>query len=229
MRLIALVTSTPEPSLCMRDGARILGAWRGSARSGPRPILMAVRNLLQETSLDFDALDGIAFGRGPGPFTGVRLGAAIAQGLALGTGLALLPISDLAALAWNALRRHGWPRVLACLDARQGEVYWGAYIHPPDTGSAVQGVEHLAAPQTLVPPPGDWAWAGSGAALITAARYAQEFDPALAPDAEAVAELGMQALARGEKATLVQAMPQYLRERVARASPRYLRRRTTLQ
>lgn len=229
MRLIALLTSTPEPGVCVRDGTRILGAWRGPAHSGPRPILAAVRNLLREMSFDFSSLDGIAFGRGPGPFTGVRLGAAIAQGLALGTGLALLPVSDLAALAWNAQRRHGWTRVLACVDARQGAVYWGTYVHTPDAGLVAQGTEHLADTQALVPPCGDWAWAGNGAALIPAARNAREFDSTLAPDAEAVAELGMQALARGETATPVEAMPRYLRERVARPSPRYQRRRTTLQ
>lgn len=227
MRLIALATTVAEPTLCLRDGARVAGAWRGPPRCGPEPILAAVRDLLAGAGLDFSALDGIAFGRGPGAFTGVRLGVALAQGLSLGTGLPLVPVSDLAALAWTGYRRHGWARVLACLDARQGEVYWGAYACAPERIEMV-GKEHIAMPQALDPPAGDWAWAGNGVPLVAPRVSAQAFDTTLIPGAEAVAELGMQALVRGETTALAEAMPHYLRDRVAQPSPRYRRRRSLL-
>lgn len=228
MRLIAIDTATAEPGLCLRDGSRVLGTWRGPPRSGPGPVLDALHDLLASAGMDLDALDGIAFGRGPGGFTGVRLGVALAQGLGLGTGLALVPVSDLAALAWNAVRRHGWTRVLACLDARQGDVYWAAYTHSPGAGLQLEGVERIDAQRAFAGPAGEWAWAGSGLRMLEPGTASGNADPALAPDAEAVAELGMQALGRGETRVPAEAMPTYLRERVARPSPRYRRRRDTL-
>lgn len=228
MRLIAIDTATAEPGLCLRDGARVAGTWRGPPRSGPGPVLDALHELLASAGMGLDALDGIAFGRGPGGFTGIRLGVALAQGLGLGTGLPLVPVSDLAALAWNAVRRHGWTRVLACLDARQGEVYWAAYTHSPAEGLRLAGDENIDAPRALALPPGDWKWAGSGVPMLEPGIVGPGADPALAPDAEAVAELGLQALRRGATLPPARAMPSYLRERVARPSPRHRRRRDTL-
>lgn len=228
MRLIAIDTATAEPGLCLRDGSRVLGTWRGLPRGGPGPVLDALHEMLASAGMGFDAMDGIAFGRGPGGFTGLRLGVALAQGLGLGTGLALVPVSDLAALAWNAVRRHRWTRVLACLDARQGEVYWATYTHSPGEGLHLEGTERIDAPRAFVLPSGGWAWAGDGIPMLEPGTASGEADPALAPDAEAVAELGMQALGRGETLAPAEAMPSYLRERVARPSPRYRRRRGTL-
>ncbi|MGH8126888.1 MAG: tRNA (adenosine(37)-N6)-threonylcarbamoyltransferase complex dimerization subunit type 1 TsaB [Gammaproteobacteria bacterium] len=227
MRLIALATAVAEPGLCLRDGAQVVGTWCGPPRCGPELILEAVKDLLAGAGLDFQALDGVACGRGPGAFTGVRLGVALAQGLSLGTGLPLVSVSDLAALAWVAYCHHGWPRVVACLDARQGEVYWGAYVCT-STGIETVGEERIAMPQAVSPPSGDWAWAGNGVPLVASEVSTQALDTALIPNAEAVAELGMQALIRGETTPPAEAMPHYLRERVARPSPRYQRRRTTL-
>ena len=227
MRLIAIATAVAEPSLCLRDGERIIGTWHGPPRCGPEPVLTAVRELLDTARLDFRALDGIAFGRGPGAFTGVRLGVALAQGLSLGTGLPLASISDLAALAWTGFQHHGWSRVLACLDARQGEVYWGAYECASDGLTAV-GEEHIAPSRALAVPPGDWAWAGNGAALAAPGMVEGAVDTDLVPTAEAVAELGLQALVQGETVSPAEAMPRYLREQVARPSSRYRRRRGTL-
>lgn len=228
MRLIAIDTATAGPGLCLRDGERVVGTWQGPPRSGPEPVLAAADDLLAAASMGYGSLDGIAFGRGPGAFTGVRLGVALAQGLGLGTGVALVPVSDLAALAWNAVCRYGWSRVLAVLDARQGEVYWAAYAWDAEGGLVLQGEEHAATIRTFEAPPGEWAWAGSGAGLLPADRSSSDIDSSLAPDAEAVAELGMQALARGETVGPEEAMPRYLREQVARPSPRYRRRRNTL-
>lgn len=228
MRLIAIDTATAEPGLCLRDGPNVAGAWRGPPRCGPGAVLAAAGNLLAEAGMDFATLDAIAFGRGPGGFTGVRLGVALAQGLSLGAGPALVPVSDLAALAWNANRQRGWERVLACLDARQGELYWAAYVYDGAEGLRLSGEECLGPPHAFAVPPGEWAFAGSGVPLLASRVLAGESDPGLAPDAGAVAELGMQALARGETVALEAAMPHYLRNRVAQPSQRYRRLRDTL-
>ncbi|MGH8225091.1 MAG: tRNA (adenosine(37)-N6)-threonylcarbamoyltransferase complex dimerization subunit type 1 TsaB, partial [Gammaproteobacteria bacterium] len=163
MRLIALDTATGIPTVCLWLGADEKFRWSGELRPGPDAVLAGARGLLAQAGLDFGDLDAVACGRGPGAFTGVRLAMALAQGLALGAGCPLIAVSELAALAWRAHRAHGWEQVVACLDARQGEVYWSAYECGQEEPCAVVP-EALAAPRELVLPAGKWALAGSGAA-----------------------------------------------------------------
>jgi len=132
------------------------------SREGARPrgsgelVLGMVAELLEQAGLALARLDMIAFGRGPGAFTGVRLAVAVAQGLGFAAGIPLLPVSDLRALAQRALAQQGAPvRTLICQDARMGEVYWGCFEH----GSGAQAVtpEAVAAPSAVRLPE---AWAG---------------------------------------------------------------------
>ena len=213
MRLIALDTATGIPTVCLWTGAGESLHWRGELRPGPDAILAGVRGLLAEAGLDFADLDAVACGRGPGAFTGVRLAVALAQGLALGTGCRLIAVSELAALAWRAHRAHGWERVLACLDARQGEVYWAAYACDGGEPQALEP-EALVASGGLRLPPGEWALAGSGAALLDA-MPAMRVDAALTPDAEAIAWLATAKFADGETLSPTAVEPAYLRNRVA--------------
>lgn len=212
MRLIAIDASAAVPSVCVAvDGRTRL--WRGGERMGPRPVLAAVRALLREAGLRIGDLDAIAFGRGPGAFTGVRLATGLAQGLGLGASLPVIPVSDLAALAWCAGRRLGAGRVLACIDARRGEVYWGGFAvsaggAEPLCEEAVGAPE--AAARTAAP---DWRPAGTGVALMPG--YGGGYAAAgLHPDARAVAVLAAGAVAVPAAA----ALPVYLRNRVAHAS-----------
>ncbi len=224
MRLMALSTAVAEAGLCLYDGERIRASWHGPPRSGPGPILAAASEMLAAAGTDFEKLDGLAFGRGPGAFTGVRLGVAMAQGLHLATGVPLVPVSDLAALAWQGYRSHGWPRVMACLDARQGELYWGGYSCSP-AGLETLVEERIGAVDTPVGVEGDWGWAGSGVPLLAGLPGTAPRDASLIPAVEAVAELGARDLSAGRFASLDAAMPRYLRDRVAEPSPRYRRRR----
>jgi tRNA threonylcarbamoyladenosine biosynthesis protein TsaB len=128
VKLLALDTATELCSAALY----IDGSCRVREDARPRGsgelILGMVSELLAEAALTLGQLDAIAFGRGPGGFTGVRLAVAVAQGLGFAAGLPLLPVSDLRALARQALMQPGAPpRVLVCQDARMGQVYWACY------------------------------------------------------------------------------------------------------
>ena len=225
MRLMALSTAVAEAGVCLHDGDRILASWHGPPRSGPGPILTAARALLRDAGIDFAELDGLAFGRGPGAFTGVRLGVALAQGLHLGGRVPLVPVSALAALAWRGFRSHGWPRCMACLDARQGELYWGGFACS-SAGAEKVTEERIGVPELLDDYLGDeWAWAGNGIAFLRNLPEKSCKDAGLIPAVEAIAELGARDLSNGRTAELSDAMPSYLRNRVAEPSPSYRRRR----
>lgn len=223
MRLLALDTATElcSAALWLDGSVRAHEAIR--ERGHGELILPMIDELLREAELELRQLDAIAFGRGPGAFTGVRLAAGVAQGLAFAVGLPLLPISDLRALAAQALLLPGAPpRALICQDARMGEIYWGCFerieeaIHPV-------GPEVVAAPGTVVLPSA-WAagricGAGSGfaayAALLQAAcGTLRAVFPDLRPRAREIALLAAQdGLASALPAE--QAQPVYLRDDVA--------------
>ena len=226
MRLMALSTAVAEAGLCLHDGESIVASWHGPPRSGAGPILTAARALLRKADMEFGDLDGLAFGRGPGAFTGVRLGVALAQGLHLATGVPLVPVSDLAALAWQGFRAHGWDRVMACLDARQGEIYWGGF-ECSRAGVEKLTDEHIGVPGMLDDYAGSgWAWVGSGVPFLATLPGNSRKDAVLIPAVEALAELGVRELSMGHTAELAAAMPRYLRNRVAEPSPRHRRRRS---
>jgi len=186
-------------------------------------ILGMARALLEEAGMSLAALDAIAFGRGPGSFTGVRVATGVAQGLAYGADLPVVPVSSLHALAQGALREEGCARVLAAFDARMGEVYWGAYEAGAD-GLMVARVEDCVAAPAAVPVPdgAGWqgvgeGWAAHGEALT--ARIGDRLS-GFASDRLAraldVARLAEPVHARGDSVPAWQALPSYVRNQVAR-------------
>ena len=125
-------------------------------------VLPAVEALLARADGALSRLDAIAFGRGPGSFTGVRIAASVAQGLALGADLPVLPISTLAVRARGAFRRQGWRRVLVAQDARMSEVYSGMYLINVEDDVRLIGREVVVPPSKLeADEPGQWCGCGS--------------------------------------------------------------------
>jgi tRNA threonylcarbamoyladenosine biosynthesis protein TsaB len=225
MRLIALETATEACSAALwLDGELRWRLERAAARRHGELILQQIDSLLADAGLQPADLDAVAVGRGPGAFTGVRLGLGVAQGLAFALGCSVVPVSTLAALAQQGADR-GADQILALLDARMGEVYWS--LCAVDAGGLViPGPERLSAPAEIHP-----AWTGSrpmalGSGVAVRAGFLpglglapDALDAAALPCAREVAILGAAALARGEQVSPERAQPVYLRDRIAEPAP----------
>lgn len=224
MRILAFDTSTEWCSVAAGDGVRWhLRDERAGAASSER-LLPLIDAVLAEAAWALDDLDGIAFGAGPGAFTGIRIACGVAQGLAWGADLPVVPVPTLAAIAQDAHRVHGRRCVVACLDARMHEVYVAAYRRAGD-----EWVEAMA--PAVVAPAGlsrdaldaqcEWSGAGGGFAAYPALASTLGLagaDPDIGPTARAIAELALPRLAAGEGVAAADALPLYVRHRVALTS-----------
>jgi tRNA threonylcarbamoyladenosine biosynthesis protein TsaB len=231
MKVLAIDTASARCSAALHIDGVVMVREVDTARGHAHMILSMVDALLAEAGLPLQSLTGIAFGRGPGSFTGVRIAAAVTQGLAFGAELPVLPISDLRALAAQALRRVaelGGPvrvgQVLACMDARMAEVYSGVFavgsaqtlapLSEEKVGSAEDVTLHPALPVIAAIGMGLSAYPGIAARLQIAAP--RIFGTA-EPSALDVLQIAMADLAAG---TIWQdaaaAQPVYVRNKVVR-------------
>ena len=239
LRVLAIDTSTEACSaaLLWSDGAvcqRFIVTERGHAEL----ILPMIDGLLAEAGCKLRDLDGLAFGRGPGGFTGLRIAAGVIQGLAYGAGLRVAPVSSLAAVAFLASPPSSSspsgpsgpscpsppsPGVLVCNDARMSEVYWGCYRFDP----GVPCVPIVLAPETVgpadrvQPAPTVGHFAGNGIPRYPALQSRLEaaglsYHAGVYPRADAIARLGERMLQNGEGVDAVEALPVYIRDDVAR-------------
>ncbi len=222
MKLLALDTATEACSAALL----IDGEWREryvvAPRGHARLLLPMLDELLDEADLKPVQLDAIAFGRGPGSFTGVRIATSVAQGIAFAAELPVLPVSTLAALACAALQATTEKRILAAIDARMGEIYWAAYARDATALPQLLGEELVAAAlsvQVALDVP--WYGVGSGWAAYEEELRAQ-FGAALSgldnqalPHAAQIAQLAARDFAAGLAVSAEQALPVYLRNQVA--------------
>lgn len=217
MNILALETSTEYCSVALWQNGAVLERCELAGQKHSERLMPMLDALLKETGLGIKDMDGIAFGMGPGSFTGVRIACGVTQGLALGANLAVAGVCTLQALA----EASGKPRVIAALDARMGEIYHAAYERRDDAWVTV-GEPCLCKPQDAPPVPGNgWFGAGSGLAMhgeVLGERYAgqlQGVDGAAVPQAAAIAVLGAAQFAQGRGMDAAEALPLYLRDRVA--------------
>jgi tRNA threonylcarbamoyladenosine biosynthesis protein TsaB len=176
-------------------------------------LLPMVESLLAEAGIGLRDLDGLAYGKGPGSFTGLRIGCGVAQGLALGADLPVTGVITLEAMAYST----GAARVLACIDARMHEVYAAAYRRQGD-GMVESSPPAVLKPADLtLPEEGDWLGCGTGFAAypdMLSGRL-REARPDVFPHARAVAELALPVFAAGRGAAPDTAEPFYVRDKVA--------------
>jgi tRNA threonylcarbamoyladenosine biosynthesis protein TsaB len=219
MRILALDSATEACSAALLSDGGVDERYEVIGRGHAERLLPMADELLRAAGIAARDLDAVAFGRGPGGFTGLRIAAGIAQGLAAGGNCRVVPVSNLAAVAAGAARVHGAKRVLACLDARMGEVYWAAF----DTSGAVpvpQSDERVTVPDRVALPAGvGWFGAGHGFGAYAglAAQLAPQLsgcDATLLPRAQDIARIAAVELAAGRAVDPAQALPVYLRDEV---------------
>ena len=222
--ILAIETSTELASVALLHDGKL---WRQAAsgvQNHSLSVLPMVQTLLQQAHLHLADCSAIAFGAGPGSFTGVRTACGLAQGLAFGLNLPVLPISTLLALAQAYREQTGADSVMPILDARMGEVYWAHY--------RFDSVWHEIVAPTLSKPVDvattDAAICGNGAALCAAGALAPASAQALLPDAAAIAQLGVLAFAAGLGLDAALAQPFYLRNKVAQTTAERLQIKASL-
>jgi tRNA threonylcarbamoyladenosine biosynthesis protein TsaB len=210
MKFAAFETATEWCSVALwLDGELRAVESRVGQRHGELALPM-LESLLAQTRLTSAALDAVAFGAGPGSFTGLRIACGIAQGLAFARGLPVCGVSTLEAMAEEC----GTPRVVACLDARMGEVYYSALEKEGARWRQVVAAQCVAPPQATRPPGPGWVGCGSGFAAYGDMGYDRVY-PEIHPGAAAVARLAAPRLAAGEGVDAALAVPVYLRDKVA--------------
>lgn len=217
MKLLAFDTSTQWLGIACALGGRWIEREELAGQAHSQRILPLIDDVLAEAGIGIADLDAIAFGAGPGSFTGVRIGCGVAQGLAFGAGVPLVPVATLEAIAQSAWEAHGWTRVVACLDARMREVYVAAYRREGDRWiverePAVMRPEDVAATAHASNGAGD----GFAAYPDLASRLAlADVDASTIPRARAIAALAIPEVAAGRSVAASEALPLYVRHRVA--------------
>ena len=216
--LLALDTATEACSVALLHDGKVTSHYEVIPRLHAQKLLPMIKDLLAEAGIELSAVDAIAFGRGPGAFTGVRIAIGVVQGLAFALERPVLPISNLAVLAQRAFREHGATQVASAIDARMDEVYWGCYREQAGE-MCLAGVEAVLPPEVAALPDGasgEWFGAGTGwgyAERLSLKPYAM--DAGMLPHAEDLLALARFAWARGEAITADDARPVYLRDKVA--------------
>ncbi|MCE9678607.1 tRNA (adenosine(37)-N6)-threonylcarbamoyltransferase complex dimerization subunit type 1 TsaB [Shewanella sp. AS1] len=148
LTVLALDTCTESCSVALGHQGNIYALQADAPREHSQRLLPMVDQVLKQAEIGLDKVELIAYGRGPGSFTGIRICTSMTQGLALGQDLPVVGISTLQAMAQQAIERQGVTQVVAAIDARMGEVYWGEFINRDGLATLV-GSERVCKPQEV--------------------------------------------------------------------------------
>lgn len=219
MKILAIDTATEACSVALDDAGVVVSRFAEAGREHTSMIMPMIEEVLGERGLAMADLDALAFGRGPGSFTGVRIATALVQGLAFAARLGVVGVSTLATLAQGARREHGAADVVACLDARMGEIYWGHFRI--DQGGAMQPVQPEALSrvgQAQIPAAPVAVGRGFAAYPKLASAYPR-VEAARLPDAVDMLPLAQRRISRSGAVSAAEALPVYLRDEVAWKKP----------
>lgn len=223
VKILSLDTATEACSAALYVNGDVQQKFQLAPREHTALILNMIDELLAEAGLKVSQLDALAFGRGPGSFTGVRIATGIVQGMAFGADLPVVPISTLASIAQATFDDHGHKTILATIDARMGGVYWGRYFVDENDLVKLDGVEAVSTPdQVQVPNDQSWIGAGSG----WKGHYDELMNhledsigktyPDYLPQSSTIAKLAAYEYQQGNRVDAKHALPVYLRDDVAK-------------
>jgi tRNA threonylcarbamoyladenosine biosynthesis protein TsaB len=226
MKLLAIDTATEACSAALWWNGKMHERFVECPRGHGALLLGMMDDLLNEVNAKLTDLDALAFGRGPGAFTGVRMAAAVAQAVGFGADLPLVPVSNLALLAQGLYRKHGVSRIIAALDARMQEIYIGAYEVRDGIAQAVNE-EQLARPDALEFNCDGGMWHGVGRGWATYSALLKEHlrGQVLSITAEHLCQaqdllpLALSCIKNGNTVLPDTALPVYLRNQVASKQP----------
>ncbi len=228
MKLLAIDTSTEACSAAILVEESVISHYELAPRQHNKIILKMIEALLAEAGLCLQQLDGLAFGQGPGSFTGVRISAGIIQGMALGLDLLVAPVSTLGCMAHRVYREYHAQSVLIAIDARMHEVYWGEFevLGLGDVRECC--APRVCAPNRIMRSDRDsmvpWVGAGTGWGTYgdilseSLARAPQTIYPEFFPHSHDIALMGEAQFKHKMAVPVEQAMPTYLRDNVAKKS-----------
>ncbi len=219
-RILALDSATELCSAALLLGDEVIAVEESTGRGAGERLLAMIDGLLGEGAIALADLDAIAFGRGPGGFTGVRLAASIAQGLAFGAGRPVVAVSDLQALAERGLALEtGATRVLVCSDARMQEVYWGVFERAAEGALAL---ERVGAPASVELDPQSTPTVGVGRGFMVYPALAERLmprliaiHPTLLPRAQEMLSIAAREWRAGRTLQATEALPVYIRNNIA--------------
>lgn len=223
MKLLAVETATEACSAALFIDGAVAERFEVRPKEHTRLILPMIESLMNEAGLKPQQLDGLAFSRGPGSFTGVRIATGVIHGIALGAGLPVVPVSTLAAIAQDHFDNNDDNVAFTAMDARMGEVFWGVYQRNEQGFAQLLGEESVGSAEWVEFPDLQGVGLGSGWAA-----YQQQLNHRLTgwvdrcvvddvlPRASAIVRLGAYYFEQGLGVAVEQAMPVYLRDKVAK-------------
>ena len=222
MKLLALDTSTAACSAALWQDGQVIELFELAANRHSALILGMVARVLADSGVVLNQCDAIAFGRGPGSFTGLRIGVGVVQGLAYGADIPVVPVSSLRAQAARVRAAN----VLAAFDARMGQLYWGRYrIFGDRVEPELKDVMLTASDLVSVPPDDPWTAVGTGCDLYRDAIESANPDSEIRfvqrsyPHAMDVARVGVLDYQSGGMMPAAQAVPEYVRNQVTTRTP----------
>ncbi|MEZ5523828.1 MAG: tRNA (adenosine(37)-N6)-threonylcarbamoyltransferase complex dimerization subunit type 1 TsaB [Pseudomonadales bacterium] len=225
--ILAIDTSGEACSVALSVNGEMQETFEVIPRLHARRLLPMVQAILADSELSLSSLDAIAFGRGPGSFTGLRICAGVAQGLAFGAELPVLPVSSLAALAQGIYRGEGCTHTAVLLDARMNELYAGCYevvdgiacLHSAMPEELLVAPEQLAQSLAPIQVSRDWKGVGDGWQFASAfpdlARQIRFDNEVVHVHAVDILTLALDAFGKGEQVSADMALPVYLRDKTA--------------
>jgi tRNA threonylcarbamoyladenosine biosynthesis protein TsaB len=222
MKLLAIDTATEACSAALYINGAITERYELAPREHTKLILPMIDSLMAEAKIEAQDLDALAFGRGPGSFTGVRIATGIIQGIAFAADLPIVPVSTLAAIAQDCIENTENDCIFTAVDARMNEIYWAVYQRNPEDIAELSGQEAVG-PVANIDCLGQKGFGiGSGWKIYEAELNAKsgdfisDCDANYLPKASVIARLGVYGFNNNQAVSVEQAMPVYLRDKVAK-------------